>query len=132
MPVLRLKEMRDLSSDERLDRLDQFRTELQRLRTMTGAGGSVENPARIKALRKAIAKLLTVEHEENHGIRKTESKKEESRKTEQKKREPKKTELKEKQAKKKESDKKEAKEEPRQQKPKKTRPKKETEKDDKE
>jgi ribosomal protein L29 len=122
-----MKEMRDLSSDERLDRLDQYRTELQRLRTMTGAGGTVENPARIKTLRKAIAKLLTVEHEENHGIRAAASKK-----TEPKKSEPKKAEPKKKQVKKKESAEEEAKKERTKSKPKKARPKKEPAKENKE
>ncbi len=67
-------------------KLDEFRTELLRLKTMISAGGTVENPARMKALRKAIAKILTIEHEEKHGIRKAEPKKE------PKKKEPKKTE----------------------------------------
>jgi len=75
MPVLRMKEIRDLSSAERLEKLDEFRTELLRMKTMTGAGGTVENPARIKALRKAVAKILTVEHEDKRGIKKTESRK---------------------------------------------------------
>ena len=75
MPVLRMKEIRDSSSAERAEKLDEFRTELLRMKTMIGAGGTVENPARVKALRKAVAKILTVEHEEKHGIRKTESRK---------------------------------------------------------
>jgi large subunit ribosomal protein L29 len=72
MPVLRMKEIRDLSSTERREKLDEFRTELLRMKTMIGAGGTVDNPARVKALRKAIAKILTIEHEEKHGIGKTE------------------------------------------------------------
>ena len=75
MPVLRMKEIRDLSSAERTEKLDEFRTELLRMKTMIGAGGTVENPARVKALRKAIAKILTVEHEDRLGIRKTEPRK---------------------------------------------------------
>jgi large subunit ribosomal protein L29 len=91
MPILRIKEIRDMSSEDRTGKLHEFRTELLRLKTMIGAGGTVENPARVKALRKAIAKILTVEHEEKRGIRKAEPKKE-SKKTEPKKTEPKKTE----------------------------------------
>ena len=75
MPVLRVKEIRDLSSAERTEKLDSFRTELLRMKTMIGAGGTVENPARVKALRKAVAKILTVEHEEKHGIRTTKPRK---------------------------------------------------------
>ena len=66
MPILRVKEIRGMSSDERTRRLGELRTELVRLRTMVKAGGSVENPARIKQLRKVIARILTVEME--HGV----------------------------------------------------------------
>ena len=92
MPILRIKEIRDMSSENRTGKLGEFRTELLRLKTMIGAGGTVENPARVKALRKAIAKILTVEHEEKRGIRKAEPKKEPKKKKESKKTEPKKTE----------------------------------------
>ena len=80
MPILRIKEIRDMSSEDRTGKLHEFRTELLRLKTMIGAGGTVENPARVKALRKAIAKILTVEHEEKRGIRKAEPKKEPKKK----------------------------------------------------
>jgi large subunit ribosomal protein L29 len=63
MPILRLKDARSMSSEDRRKRLDELRTELSRLRTMIKAGGAVENPARIRELRKAIARLLTVESE---------------------------------------------------------------------
>jgi len=63
MPILRVKEMRDMSSEARVKRLNELRTELLRLRTMVKAGGTVENPARIKELRKTIARILTIEHE---------------------------------------------------------------------
>jgi len=85
MPVLRIKEIRDMSSEDRTGKLDEYRTELLRLKTMIGAGGTVENPARVKALRKTIAKMLTVAHEEEHGIRKAEPKKQPKKKAEPKK-----------------------------------------------
>jgi len=44
------------------------------LKTMVRAGGAVENPARIRELRKAIAKILTIENEDKLGIRKKEEK----------------------------------------------------------
>ena len=72
MPLIRVKDIRDMSSEDRSKRLGQFRTELLRLRIMIKAGGTVENPARVKELRKAIAKILTVEQEQKLGIRKTE------------------------------------------------------------
>lgn len=63
MPLVRLKDIRDMSSEERMNRVTELQTELVRLRTMTKAGGSIENTARIRELRKTIARILTVEHE---------------------------------------------------------------------
>jgi len=64
MPILRVKEIRDMPSEERMKRLGEFRTELLRLKTMIAAGGTVENPARIRELRKTIARILTIEKEQ--------------------------------------------------------------------
>lgn len=63
MPILRVKEIRNIPREERIKRLNEFRTELLRLKTMVKAGGTVENPARIKELRKTVARILTIEHE---------------------------------------------------------------------
>lgn len=64
MPILRMNEIREMTPDERIRRLEELRTELSKLRTMISAGGSVENPGRVKALRRTIARLLTVMREE--------------------------------------------------------------------
>jgi len=74
VPLVRIKEIREMSAENRTKRLTEFRTELLRLRTMVRAGGTVENPARVKALRKAIAGILTIVAEEKLGIRKTQLK----------------------------------------------------------
>ncbi|HJX02800.1 MAG TPA: 50S ribosomal protein L29 [Candidatus Bathyarchaeia archaeon] len=94
MPILRLKEIRDMSSEERDKKLGELRTELVRLRTMIGAGGTVENPARVKGLRKTVAQILTVENEEKLGLvkkkQKEKPKEEQKEKRKEKKREKKK------------------------------------------
>ena len=69
MPILRVKEIRNMPSEERTKRLGELRTELLRLRTMVRAGGTIENPARIKNLRKAIARVLTIEKEEPRRVK---------------------------------------------------------------
>jgi large subunit ribosomal protein L29 len=74
VPIIRLKDIKGMSSEERATKLSDLRAELARLKTMVRAGGAVENPARIRELRKAIAQLLTIEHEDKLGIRKTEEK----------------------------------------------------------
>ncbi|MCW3992449.1 MAG: 50S ribosomal protein L29 [Candidatus Bathyarchaeota archaeon] len=53
-----------MAPDERRRRLEELRTELSKLRTMISAGGSVENPGRVKALRRTVAKVLTVMRED--------------------------------------------------------------------
>lgn len=74
MPILRVKEIRDMSPEERTKRLSELKTELLRLKTMIKAGGTVENPARIKQLRKTIARILTIENEQKLGLGKAETK----------------------------------------------------------
>jgi large subunit ribosomal protein L29 len=71
MPIMRVKEIREMSLEERTKKLGELRTELLRLRTMIRAGGTIENPARIKELRKAIAQILTIEKERKLGLAKT-------------------------------------------------------------
>jgi len=63
MPILRLKDIRAMSSNERSKKLDELKTELVRLRTMIKAGGSIDNPARVRELRKTIARILTIKNE---------------------------------------------------------------------
>jgi large subunit ribosomal protein L29 len=63
MPILRVKEIRGMSHDDRLKRLSELRTELIRLKTMVKAGGSLDNPARVHELRKTIARILTIDNE---------------------------------------------------------------------
>ena len=64
MPILRVEDIRDMSSEERKKKLNELRTELMRLKTMIKAGGTVENPMKIRELRKTIARILTIEHEQ--------------------------------------------------------------------
>jgi large subunit ribosomal protein L29 len=63
MPILRVKEIRGMSHDDRQKKLSELRTELVRLKTMVKAGGSLDNPARVHELRKTIARILTIDSE---------------------------------------------------------------------
>ena len=71
MPILRVKEIRDMPQEERKKKLGELRTELVRLKTMINAGGTVENPSRVRELRKTIARILTIENEQKIESRKT-------------------------------------------------------------
>ena len=83
MPILRVKEIRDMAPEDRQKRLTELQTELMRLKTMIKAGGSIENPARVHELRKTIARILTIENEP--APVKKEKKKKEKKKKEKKK-----------------------------------------------
>jgi large subunit ribosomal protein L29 len=72
MPILRTKEINSMSSEDRAKKLSELRAELARLRTMVRAGGAVENPARIRGLRKTIAQIHTIEKENELKLRKVE------------------------------------------------------------
>jgi large subunit ribosomal protein L29 len=69
MAIIRVKEIKAMSSEDRAKRLVDLRAELARIRTMVKAGGAVENPTRVRELRKTIAQVLTIENEKRLGIR---------------------------------------------------------------
>jgi large subunit ribosomal protein L29 len=58
-----VKELRELSDEELAKKVDEYKTELRRLITEINTGGSVQNPARAKLLRKSIARALTILNE---------------------------------------------------------------------
>ncbi len=59
---MNIKEIREKSSAELKSTLDEFKVELFDLRFQR-ATGSIENPMRIRELRKSIARILTVLNE---------------------------------------------------------------------
>jgi large subunit ribosomal protein L29 len=63
MPILRMREIRDMSAEERKKRLGELKVELNRLKTTVESGGTVENPSRIREIRRTIARILTVQRE---------------------------------------------------------------------
>ncbi|MCW3989836.1 MAG: 50S ribosomal protein L29 [Candidatus Bathyarchaeota archaeon] len=64
MPILRMSQIREMSREDQERRLEEFRTELSKVNTMIKAGGSIDNPGRVKALKRTIARVLTVMREE--------------------------------------------------------------------
>jgi large subunit ribosomal protein L29 len=66
---MRVKEINALSTEDRATKLADLRIELARMRTMVNAGGAVENPTRIRELRRTIAQILTIQNEKKLGIR---------------------------------------------------------------
>jgi large subunit ribosomal protein L29 len=83
---MRVKEINALSDENMTKRLSETRIELARIRTMVNAGGAVENPTRMRELRRVIAQILTIQNEKKLGIRQVTKLKE--RKKEKKDRKP--------------------------------------------
>lgn len=64
MAILKPNEIRDMSLEEMEAELAELRSELARERAVAAAGGSLENPGRVKELRRTIARVLTIMKEE--------------------------------------------------------------------
>jgi large subunit ribosomal protein L29 len=60
------EELRKMSREERLKLLREFRVELITLRHKASVG-ALENPGRLRELRRNIARILTVERESSGG-----------------------------------------------------------------
>lgn len=65
MAILRLDEIREMTSEEREEQLVKLKNELIRERAIASAGGAPENPGRIREIRRTIAKIKTIQRE--HG-----------------------------------------------------------------
>ncbi len=64
MALLRTSEIRDMSVEGRQRRLQEYRDELMNERGTAAMGGAPANPGRIRALRIGIARILTIQKEE--------------------------------------------------------------------
>jgi len=71
MAIIRLKEIQGMSSEDRQKKLMDLRVELSRMKTMIKAGGAVENPTKVREIRKTIAQILTVDNESKLNIGKS-------------------------------------------------------------
>lgn len=64
MPIIRLKEIREMTTEKRVEKIGEFQTELSKLKAMIRVGSSIENPSRVREIKKAIARILTIENEQ--------------------------------------------------------------------
>ena len=64
MPLMKTSEIRGMSADERNEVLHELEDELMHERGAAAMGGAPPNPGRIRALRTNIARILTVQKEE--------------------------------------------------------------------
>ncbi len=62
MAILRKREIKQMLPEERKKKVTELRAELTTIRTSVKSGGTVDNPSRIRELRRTVAKLLTAEN----------------------------------------------------------------------
>ena len=62
MAILRKREMKQMLPEERKKKISELRAELTTIRTSVKSGGTVDNPSRVRELRRTVARLLTAEN----------------------------------------------------------------------
>ncbi|MEA3229455.1 MAG: 50S ribosomal protein L29 [archaeon] len=63
MAIFRIKNLRDMSAEERAKKLDELNLELFKERGKIDVGGVSDNPGKIQEIKRTIAKILTIERE---------------------------------------------------------------------
>jgi len=63
MARLTAKDIRKLTPAERQKNLDELYDEMSRIRIESATGGGTQNPYRIRNVRRAIARILTIQHQ---------------------------------------------------------------------
>ncbi len=64
MALLKSKELREMSPEMREEKLREIRDELMHERGIGAMGGAPASPGKIRALRKNIARIITIHREE--------------------------------------------------------------------
>ena len=67
MTIIRNEEIRAMSVPEMAEKVKELKADLARARATAAAGGSLENPSRLRELRKAIARINTIISEKQRG-----------------------------------------------------------------
>lgn len=64
MALLRTSEIREMSREERRNKLKELRNDLMHERGVAAMGGAPASPGKIRAIRSNISRLLTIMREE--------------------------------------------------------------------
>ncbi len=64
MAIITVTEIREMRPEERKRKLNELRAELAKQRAAMMSGAGIENPSAIRALRRSIARILTIVNEE--------------------------------------------------------------------
>ncbi|RUM34097.1 MAG: 50S ribosomal protein L29 [Archaeoglobus sp.] len=63
---MRMKEIREMSRENKIKKLRELELELLKLRTLSRSGGALENPGRMRAIRKDVARIKLALSEEGY------------------------------------------------------------------
>ena len=64
--ALKTSEIREMTAEERNQKLKELRNELMNQRGASAMGGAPTNPGAIRAIRTDIARILTIQREEEN------------------------------------------------------------------
>ena len=64
MAILTTREIRKMSVEERKEKMRDLQIQLIKFRSKVNTGGEIESPGKIRELRRAIARIKTIDHEE--------------------------------------------------------------------
>jgi len=64
MALLRTKEIREMTPEQRASKLKELRNDLLHERGIAAMGGAPHSPGKLRALRTNVARLLTIMHED--------------------------------------------------------------------
>jgi len=58
--LIRTSEIRKMTKEQRIRKLDEYKKKLFTIRSELSSGGSIENPGQINDYKKAIARIITI------------------------------------------------------------------------
>ncbi len=65
---MKMREIREMSREEKLKKLIELENDLIRLRTLVRSGGALENPGQMRVVRRDIARIKTALREEGYKV----------------------------------------------------------------
>ena len=60
MAIIKKNELKQFSNESIIERMKELNKELMKYNSQRGTGRAIENPGRIKEIKRSIAKLLTI------------------------------------------------------------------------
>jgi len=69
MAILQKSEMKQMSKEVIIERIKELNKELMKYNSQRAVGTAIENPGRIRELRRSIAKLLTLQNHKEKEVK---------------------------------------------------------------